>query len=295
MDTQQISKEIQETLLPIMKEHYDGYGFSIATSTRMYNSNMCLYFLSDYIGLGRIPIKLMDVNIASDYSKLGKMLDLCVGDKKEEIIQKSIVGEGIVGNIVDKFNPAVEFTEKDMVSMLYYLGYLTIKDTRLETPVLGIPNKVMKQIYSDYFLNIVRKQLELPNRDNYEEMTNEMAFEGKIDKIIELLQMYLQGLSNRDYQRFDEKYVKLIFYCITMNLSFYRIKSEMEVQRRYPDVLLLPKRDGDKYFATMIEFKYLKKGEEGKLAEKQEEAVWVCLKCGTTNSVEDKFCQNCEK
>lgn len=30
-------------------------------------------------------------------------------------------------------------------------------------------------------------------------------------------------------------------------------------------------------------------------AEKQEEAVWVCLKCGTTNSVEDKFCQNCEK
>lgn len=29
--------------------------------------------------------------------------------------------------------------------------------------------------------------------------------------------------------------------------------------------------------------------------EKQEEAVWVCLKCGTTNSVEDKFCQNCEK
>ena len=272
MDTQQISKEMQDTLLPIMKEHYDGYGFSIATSTRMYNSNMCLYFLSDYIGLGRIPTKLMDVNIASDYSKLGKMLDLCVGDKKEEIIQKSIVGEGIVGNIVDKFNPAVEFTEKDMVSMLYYLGYLTIKDTRLETPVLGIPNKVMKQIYSDYFLNIVRKQLELPNRDNYEEMTNEMAFEGKIDKIIELLQMYLQGLSNRDYQRFDEKYVKLIFYCITMNLSFYRVKSEMEVQRKYPDVLLLPKRDGDKYFATMIEFKYLKKGEEGKLAEKQEEA-----------------------
>ncbi len=272
METQQISKEMQETVLPIMKEYYDGYGFSIGATDKMYNSNMCLYFLSDYARLGRIPTKLMDVNIASDYSKLGKMLDLCVGEKKEEMIQKSITGEAIVGNIIEKFNPAVEFTEKDMVSMLYYLGYLTIKDTMLETPVLGIPNKVMKQLYAEYFLNIVRKQFALPNRENYEEMNNEMAFEGKIDKIIDLLQMYLEGLSNRDYQRFDEKYVKLIFYCIVMNFGFYRVKSEMEVNRKYPDLLLLPKRDPDTYFATMIEFKYLKKGEEGKLIEKQEEA-----------------------
>ena len=71
---------------------------------------------------------------------------------------------------------------------------------------------------------------------------------------------------------FDEKYVKLIFYCIAMNLKIYRIKSEMEVQRKYPDILLIPKDASKEYKSVMIEFKYLKKGEENKLLEKQLEA-----------------------
>ncbi len=87
-----------------------------------------------------------------------------------------------------------------------------------------------------------------------------------------MLEKYLQNLSNRDYQRFDEKYVKLIFYCIAMNLRIFRLKSEMEVQRKYPDILLIPKDQSKEYKGVMIEFKYLKKGEESKLKEKQEEA-----------------------
>ena len=103
-------------------------------------------------------------------------------------------------------------------------------------------------------------------------MLEEVAYEGKIDKIISTMQSYLENLSNRDYMRFDEKYVKLIFYCIAMNLKIFRLKSEMEVQRKYPDILLIPKDPSKGYNAVMIEFKYLKKGEEGKLKEKQEEA-----------------------
>ena len=46
----------------------------------------------------------------------------------------------------------------------------------------------------------------------------------------------------------------------------------MEVQRKYPDILLIPKDVSKGYKSVMIEFKYLKKGEENKLAEKQKEA-----------------------
>ena len=70
----------------------------------------------------------------------------------------------------------------------------------------------------------------------------------------------------------DEKYIKLIFYCIAMNLKIFRLKSEMEVQRKYPDILLIPKDRSKGYKGVMIEFKYLKKGEENKLQEKQKEA-----------------------
>jgi len=60
----------------------------------------------------------------------------------------------------ENFNPAIEFTEVDMISMLYYLGYLTISGEELGMPELTIPNKVMKEIYADYFMQIMNKEAE---------------------------------------------------------------------------------------------------------------------------------------
>ena len=272
MEEQNISKEEQEKLLPIMKENYDGYRFSIYGKEKIYNSNMCLYFLSRYIRFKEIPQQLIDMNIASDYSKLGKMLTLCKGEEREKVIEKTVSGEGIVSEITQKFNPAIEFTEQDLISMLYYLGYLTIIGDEVGYPKLSIPNNVMKEIYTDYFLKILREEIKVEINENYTGIAREIAIEGKIDKIIEMLGIYLKNLSNRDYQKFDEKYVKLIFFCIAMNLKIFRLKSEMEVQRKYPDILLIPKDQSKGYKGVMIEFKYLKKGEEAKLQEKQKEA-----------------------
>ena len=188
MNEMGISKNEQERLLPIMKENYDGYKFSVHATENMYNSNMCLYFLKDYVRFKEIPAQLIDVNIASDYSKLAGMLDLCKGEERKKIIEKTVSGEGIVNEITAKFNPEIGFTEKDLVSMLFYLGYLTITGEEFEIPELKIPNRVMRDIYSDYFLKVLSKD------------------------------------TSKGYN------------------------------------------------SVMIEFKYLKKGEEGKLKEKQEEA-----------------------
>ena len=268
-----ISKEEQYKILPIMKEYYDGYMFSIDGTEKIYNSNMCLYFLNRYIEQRKVPYQLIDVNIASDYSKLGSMLDLCRGDERDKIIEKIVSGEGIIGEITAKFNPAIEFTEKNLVSMLFYLGYLTIVGQEFEMAKLKIPNKVMQEIYSEYFIKIISNNANMQVLDSeYAEILREIAMEGKIDKLAELAQKFLENLSNRDYVKFDEKYVKLIFYCILMNFKAYRIKSEMEVQRKYPDILLIPKDRSKEYKAIMIEFKYLKKEEKVKLKAKQEEA-----------------------
>ena len=272
MDDIEISKAEQEEILPIMKENYDGYRFAVRAEEKIYNSNMCLYFLNRYIRFKEIPDQLVDMNIASDYSKLGKMLGLCQGEEREKIIEKTVAGEGIVGEITEKFNPAIEFTEKDLISMLFYLGYLTIEDEIAGYAKLNIPNKVMKEIYADYFLQVLRESTPINVEQNYSEIATEIALEGKIDKLVSLAQKYLENLSNRDYMKFDEKYVKLIFYCIAMNLKIFRLKSEMEVQRKYPDILLIPKNQTKGYKGVMIEFKYLKKEQTEKLQEKQEEA-----------------------
>ncbi len=288
MKEQNIEEEKQEELLPIMRENYDGYRFSLHGKEKIYNSNMCLYFLNGYTELGRIPDQLIDMNIASDYTKLGKMLDLCKGEEREKVIEKTVSGEGIVSEIRQKFNPAMEFTETDLISMLFYLGYLTIAGEEFEKPELKIPNKVMKEIYSEYFLEILKQETDLQVTENdYNEMLREIALEGKIDKIVEMLGKYLKNLSNRDYVKFDEKYIKLIFYCISMNLKIFRLKSEMEVQRKYPDILLIPKDQSKGYKGVMIEFKYLKKEEAGKLKEKQEEAKKQIKEYGEFEEIKD--------
>ena len=273
LNNEEIPLEEQEKVLPIMKENYDGYKFSLNAKDEIYNSNMCLYFLSDYIRLGEIPNDLVDVNIASDYSKVGKMLNLCKGENRLEILRKTVQGEPITNKIVKKFNPAIEFTEVDMISMLYYLGYLTISGEKLGLPELTIPNKVMKEIYAEYFMQIMNKEAEFKiDNTASQQILEEIALDGKIDKMVEMLRIYLNNLSNRDLIKFDEKYIKLIFYCLAMNMKIYSTKSEMEVNRNYPDILLVPRDRSKGYKAIMVEFKYLKKGEVAKLEDKQKEA-----------------------
>ena len=272
MESQEIAKEKQEELLPIMEENYDGYRFSKDVETKLYNSNMCLYFLDSYTSLEKVPEELVDTNIASDYSKIGNMLRLCRNENRLDIIEKTLSGEGIATTLVRQFNPEKSFGETEMVSMLYYLGYLTIVGEDIGDPILKIPNQVIKEIYAEYFLKVLREDIDLDIDVNYNEISREILKEGKIDKLIELSGEYLSGLSNRDYQNFDEKYVKIMLYCIARTTKKFIVKSEFELGRGYSDILLLPKDLNNDYYSVMIEFKYLKKDEKNKLKEKQEEA-----------------------
>ena len=275
MEDQKLTRKEQKELLPIMKENYDGYRFSLygEFNNNLYNSNMCLYFLNSYISFRKVPNQLVDVNIASDYNKIGNMLRLCKGEKRLELINKTISGEGLISEITEKFNPEIGFGETEMISMLYYLGYLTIEDVIGNYPKLVIPNKAIKEIYGEYFLKILNEEENFSvDTSEYAKISLEMAIEGKIEKGVNLLQKYLGNLSNRDYQNFDEKYVKLIFYCIAMSLRTFWVKSELEVEREYQDILLVPKELGKGYYTILIEFKYLKKDEANKLEEKQKEA-----------------------
>ncbi len=294
MEDQEIDKEKQEELLPIMKENYDGYRFYKNSATRMYNSTMCLYFLSSYMRLGRIPDELVDTNIASDYSKIANMLRLCKSEERLKIINKTMTDEGIISEITEKFNPEMDFKETEMVSMLYYLGYLTIKDVIGGYPKLLIPNKAMKEIYGEYFLKVLSEEenFSVDNKE-YTEISLEMALEGKIEKGINLLGKYLSNLSNRDYQNFDEKYVKVIFYCIAMSLKTFWVKSELEIEREYQDILLVPKETEKGYYTILIEFKYLKKDEENNLRQKQEEARKQIIKY--SNKEEMKAAKNLKR
>ena len=275
MQEHNISEEKQEKILPIMRQNYDGYKFSLYGKEKIYNSNMCLYFLNYYIKYSELPEQMIDVNIASDYNKIGNMLSLCKNENRINIIEKTVLGEELPTKITQKFNPEISFGEKELLSMLYYLGYLTIVGEKLGRVELKVPNQVMKEIYAEYFLELIERETELKIEENeYDKILQEIALEGKMDTFVKTVERYLKNLSNRDYERFNEKYVKLLFYSIAMNFDIYDVKSEMEIERGYSDLVLSPREEQKSkgYYSIIIEFKYLKKEEEKKLKNMQKEA-----------------------
>ena len=263
MNELEIPKNNQKELLPILKTNYDGYIFSNMIkdnleSYKMYNSNMTLYFLDLYKQQNEIPEDLVDTNIISDYGKIESFMDLCQNMNKIELLEKIVAGELVESELTEKFNAEINFGEKELISLLFYLGYLTIKEIDFGVLEFGSPNEVIRKIYSDYFLEYIKRRSGLTNEINQKEILKEILLEGKIEKLLEVLKEFLTNLSNRDYQKFDEKYVKVIFYSICRMLKGLYVKSELEVSGQYADILLVPKEELKERYSILIEFKYIK-------------------------------------
>ena len=199
MSELEIDEKNQEQLMPIIKTNYDGYVFSNMIKEnieehKMYNPNMTLYFLSRYIEQKEVPQELVDINIISDYSKIEGFMDLCKNMNKIGILEKIVLGEPVESELTEKFNAEIEFGEKELISLLYYLGYLTIKENEFGILKFGSPNDVIKKIYSEYFLEYIRRRAEINEELKVGDMTKEILLEGKIEKAIEILGKYLKRI-----------------------------------------------------------------------------------------------------
>ena len=276
-----ISEEKQEELLPIIKENYDGYIFSNMIKSeyekyKIYNSNMTLYFLDSYQEQGQVPEELVDINILSDYGKIEAFMNLCQNMNKIELLEKIVAEEPVEGELTEKFNAEISFGEKELVSLLFYLGYLTIEQNEFGMSKFVTPNEVVRTIYSQYFVEYIKRKAGIQGEIKNGEMIKEILYEGKIDKAIETLGIFLTNLSNRDYQRFDEKYIKVIFYAICRMLGAVYVKSELEIGGEYADILIIPREKLNERYGVLLEFKYIKQEDYNKnpelLEQKKQEA-----------------------
>ena len=276
-----IPEEKQEELIPIIKENYDGYIFSNMIKSeyenyKIYNSNMTLYFLDAYQEQGQVPEELVDINILSDYGKIEAFMNLCQNMNKIELLEKIVAEEPVESELTEKFNAEISFGEKELVSLLFYLGYLTIEQNELGMSKFVTPNEVVRTIYSQYFLEYIKRKAGIQGKMKNGEMIKEILYEGKIDKAIETLGIFLTNLSNRDYQRFDEKYIKVIFYAICRMLGAVYVKSELEIGGEYADILIIPREKLNERYGVLLEFKYIKQEDYNKnpelLEQKKQEA-----------------------
>lgn len=251
--------KIDKDNLKTLKENYNGYLFSGDASTKVYNSNMVLYYLKSFILYNKPPKSLTDSNIVSDYDKITGMFDLYKDTEgRREIINKILNNETISAEITDQFNLKLEFNKEEFLSLLYYLGLLTIDSAYGGEVNLKTPNDVIKNVYFEYYFNYIINELDIQiDVRNIKDSVKELSQNNNAVPFIRLVESFLNGLSNRDFIKFDEKYIKLLMITYFRLSSLYLVKSEYEVNGGYIDIALLPNHlfEVNNYF--IFEIKYL--------------------------------------
>ena len=138
-----------------MKPVYDGYCFSQEAKQTVFNSSMCLYYLDEMRIKGRFlpPEDYLDPASDHDGSKLQQLFAIAEDGLADEIIGIYLSGDRfllkeLAENI--NLNKDAKYNRIQLLSMLYYLGYLTIDTSPAPNDKLPlkIPNLFMSKLFA---------------------------------------------------------------------------------------------------------------------------------------------------
>jgi hypothetical protein len=250
--------ELTETLAG----YYDGYLFSEDGDTKIFNSNMILYYLNSYLTTEKAPKTLIDKNLTSDYAKLGNMFDLADDESSRRVLEAILKGETVSAAITEQFSMERDFTKDDLKSLLFYMGLLTIDSADVDSVNLRVPNTVMKDLYFTYFIKKLEDEAKYAiDAGDIRDAVKDIASKGSNEKLVSLTEELLYALSKRDYLHFNESHIHLIMYAYLSMSQLFTVKSEYEVPGGYIDVALFPNNRFPVEYYAMIELKHIKKSE----------------------------------
>ena len=282
-----------DELIEAMKPWYDNYCFAEQSygSTTMYNSNMVLYFVDNYIrNGGYMPRNMVEENIRLDYNKLRMLIRKDKEFAHDASTIQTLVQQGYVTGELKTGFPAETVAEPDnFISLLFYFGMLTISGTKRGKTLLTIPNQVVREQLYSYLLDTYN-EADL-RFDNWEKgkLASAMAYRGDwkayFDYIAECLHRYS---SQRDKQK-GEAYVHGFTLAMTAQNRFYRPISEQENQEGYADIFMFPLLDiyKDMLHSYIIELKYAKgKDSDEKVEQLRQEAITQANRYAASETVQ---------
>lgn len=291
--TSHFSHTVDE-LIELMKPWYDNYCFAQESygRTTMYNSNMVLYFVKNYIEYnGEIPKDMVEDNIRIDYEKLRMLIRKDKEFAHDASIIQTLVSQGYITGELKKGFPAASIIDPDnFVSLLYYFGMLTISGTHEGKCKLTIPNQVVREQLYTYLLNTYNDANLSFSSYEKNELSSALAYRGTwktyFDYIADCLKRYA---SQRDKQK-GESFVHGFTLAMTAQNRFYRPISEADTQEGYADIFLSPLLDiyPDMKHSYVIELKYAKyKDPENRVEELRLEGIAQTNRYADTDTVKN--------
>jgi hypothetical protein len=224
---------------------------------------MMLYFFNEVLENGKPSKNIIDENLKTDYGRLRRLVQ-----KEQNRMQLMEITQenSIYADIIPKFSIDNLHDNKYFISLLFYMGLLTIDRFDRGRLRLKIPNYSIRTVYWEYI-----EQLTLDrNTDiltDYTAQANaiwELAYNGNPTPFIEYMsQNIISRMSNRDLQNLDEKPIKLLLLNSLFQSRLFVPITEMEVTHGYTDIYLkrshlLP----DIPCEWIWEIKYVKKSDE---------------------------------
>lgn len=226
-----------------MKPWYDNYCFAkqaLKKKTRMFNCDMVLYYLRNYMDAGCPPEEMIDPNTRTDYGKMKKLLqfDKLDGERKG-IIRKIAEEEQIVTQLYESFS-AYQIPKAEIFpSLLFYYGMLTIKGTRGSKLILGIPNNNVRKQYYGY----LEEEYQAKAYVNVNQLTDyyyDMAYDGKWEEGLRFMaDAYAKVSSVRDGIEAERNLQGFFMAYLNLN-NYYVTAPELELNHGYCDFFLLP-------------------------------------------------------
>ena len=232
-----------EAIVNEMKPWYDNYCFAeeaLDKNVRMFNCDMVLYYLRNYMDYGRSPRQMIDPNTKTDYGKMKKLLQFDRLDGQRRGIIRKIASEGqIVAQLEPQFS-AYQIPKAEIFpSLLFYYGMLTIKGTRGSKLILGIPNNNVRKQYYEY----LEEEYQATSYVDTNQLTDyyyDMAYDGQWEEGLRFMaDAYAKAASVRDGIEAERNLQG--FFMAYLNLNDYYITApELELSHGYCDFFLLP-------------------------------------------------------
>ncbi len=258
-----------------LSEWYNGYLFHEEATERLYNSDMIMYFASHYEKKQKYPRVMLDANIATDYKKVQKIFNIQQREEEFIPILKELTTEGILSaQITDFFNLEDDFSDEDIISLLFYMGWISIRDVKEGLYRFIIPNRVIGELYYDYFVNIVERETGLNRKVSViRKSLSELSGNNNPHPFLNLIKDLIdKDLSLRDAQNFDEKHLKMLLIPYLSLSATHYVTSEPEWEKHYPDMVLLKRPNVETRYTFLIELKYIRKADENKQDKETKEA-----------------------
>ena len=226
-----------------MKPWYDNYCFAkqaLKKNTRMFNCDMVLYYLRNYMDYGHAPEEMIDPNTRTDYGKMKKLLQFDKLDGERKGIIRKIAEEGqITAQLYESFS-AYQIPKAEIFpSLLFYYGMLTIKGTRGSKLILGIPNNNVRKQYYGYLEEEYQAKAYV-DTNKLTDYYYDMAYDGKWEEGLQFMaDAYAKVSSVRDGIEAERNLQG--FFMAYLNLNDYYITApELELSHGYCDFFLLP-------------------------------------------------------